>query len=87
MGLNFSRKIIDPLNRNLDMKELLKKYKVEVSDWYTNDNNQLICNEVTYLNKDILNIDYKEMYKLMDELGLKGIDEQNKIYSYFCILL
>ena len=82
MGLQFSRKIYDPEERYLDLKIILQKYKVEVSDWFKDSEGRLICEETTSVHSDILNINYKEMYETLFRLKLKGIDDKNKIYEF-----
>ena len=82
MGLQFSRKVYDPEERYLDLKTILQKYKVEVSDWYKDFEGRLVCEEVTSLHSDILNINYREMYDALTRLNLKGIDDKNKVYDY-----
>ena len=62
MGLQFSRKIYDPEERYLDLKTILQKYKVEVSDWYKDSEGRLVCEETTSVHSDMLNINYKEIY-------------------------
>ena len=82
MGLQFSRKIYDPEERYLDLKTILKKYKVEVSDWYKDSEGKLVCDETASVHSEMLNINYKEMYETLITLKLKGIDDKNKIYEF-----
>ena len=81
MGLSYSRKIYDPENRNLDMKDISEKYKVIISEWYK-EGDKLVCDETTNLSADILRVNYKEMYEVLQKLGLKGIDRKNEVYEF-----
>ena len=60
----------------------MQKYKVEVSDWYKDSEGRLVCEEITSVNSDMLNINYKEMYETLIRLKLKGIDDKNNIYEF-----
>jgi hypothetical protein len=82
MGVSYSRKIYDPENRSMDMKEIAKKYKVIISDWYRDEEERMICDETTELSHEIIRVNYKEMYEILKSLGLKGIDKKNKVYDF-----